>query len=93
MPRISTELIDALIGAWNAAERPIAAVPILQGRRANPVLLATRLAPDIAGLQGDTGAGPLLRGRPDVLEWATADPAVLYDVDVPAALAAVPGQA
>ena len=87
MPRVSSGLVDGLIQAWNDAGHPDAVVPVREGRRGNPVLLATRLGPDIDELQGDTGAAPLLRGRPGVLEWATDDPAVAADVDTPDALA------
>ena len=64
-----------------------AAVPVHDGRRGNPVLLSVALAGEIAELTGDTGAGPLLRGRSDVLEWPAGDPAVAADVDTPDALA------
>jgi molybdenum cofactor cytidylyltransferase len=87
MPRVQRPLIDGLIAAWDGAGRPHAAVPVAGGRRGNPVLLAAALAPEIARLSGDVGAGPLLRAYPDVLEWPTDDPGVLADVDTPAELA------
>jgi molybdenum cofactor cytidylyltransferase len=89
MPRVSPALIDGLIATWRDGGQPEAVVPVHGGRRGNPVLLATRLAPEIDELTGDTGAGPLLRGRPGVLEWATDDPAVAADVDTKEALAAL----
>ena len=87
MPRIGPAHIDALIAAYaEAAQRPSAVVPVSGGRRGNPVLLdLRRLADALAGLTGDRGAGPILKGRGDVLEVA-ADPAVLFDVDTPEAL-------
>ncbi len=90
MPRITSGHIDRLADAFDRAEpEPSAVVPLRGGRRGNPVLLNLRLlAPDIAGLTGDRGAGPLLRGRSDVLEVA-GDAATILDVDTPAALAAL----
>jgi len=66
---------------------PAALVPTLNGRRGNPVVISRALQAEIEGLSGDTGAGPLLRGRPDVLEWPTSDPAVVQDIDTREALA------
>ncbi len=88
MPRIGPAHVDALIVAYtNAVPRPAAVVPVSGGRRGNPVLLdLARLADDLARLTGDHGAGPILKGRPDVLE-VPADPAVAFDVDRPEALA------
>lgn len=87
MPRIGSSHVDALIAAYAAvAPRPAAVVPVSGGRRGNPVLLDLgRLADDLARLGGDRGAGPILKGRGDVLE-IEADPGVLFDVDTPEAL-------
>jgi molybdenum cofactor cytidylyltransferase len=87
MPGVTPALLDRLVGAWEDAGRPSAVVPVAGGRRGNPVLLSRRLSADIAHLAGDSGAGPLLRQRPDVVELSADDPAVLFDVDTPAALA------
>ena len=89
MPRVTPALIDGLVEAWLRGRRPVAAVPTHAGRRGNPVLLARSLAPAIASLAGDGGAGPLLRARGDVLEWPVDDPAIIQDVDTAAALAAL----
>jgi molybdenum cofactor cytidylyltransferase len=62
-------------------------VPVHAGQRGNPVLLNRRLlAAELAALTGDRGAGRLLARRTDIREVAL-DPAVLQDVDTPAALA------
>jgi molybdenum cofactor cytidylyltransferase len=87
MPRVTSAVIDRLVAAWREAGRPSAAVPIHDGQRGNPVLLSVKLAGEIAQLTGDAGAGPLLRGRADVLEWPAPDEAVALDVDTPDALA------
>ena len=88
MPRIGPAHCAALIAAYAATDpRPSAVVPVSGGRRGNPVLLdLARLGPALAGLAGDRGAGPLLKGRADVLE-IPGDAGVAYDVDTPEALA------
>jgi molybdenum cofactor cytidylyltransferase len=90
MPRVTAGHIDRLAAAFAAAgSEPVAVVPVQAGRRGNPVLLnLQRLGRELAHLSGDTGAGPLLKGRADVLE-IPGDPAVALDVDTPAALDAV----
>lgn len=86
MPRVAAPLVSRLAGAWTEAGRPAALVPTFAGRRGNPVVLSAALAPEIARLAGDAGAGPLLRGRADVVEIALDDPAVALDVDTADAL-------
>lgn len=81
MPFVKAELIDALVDEWLKKGGPSALVPTFGGRRGNPVVLSRALQIDIDGLSGDAGAGLLLRGRADVLEWPTADPAVAQDID------------
>ena len=88
MPRVKAATIDRLAAAWGA-RRSLAVVPTFKGRRGNPVLLSRALEPDLSALSGDTGAGPLLKGRPGVVECPVDDPAVLQDVDTPEALAAL----
>jgi molybdenum cofactor cytidylyltransferase len=88
MPLVDGPLIDRLIGRWRDL-RPAALVPVSGGRRGNPVVLSTALAPEVADLSGDSGAGPLLRGRSDVIEEPVDTPGVLHDIDTPDALAAL----
>lgn len=88
MPLVTARLIEGCIAAWRAAGRPAALVPTHGGRRGNPVLLSRALAPAIAALSGDAGAGPALRGRADVVEWPAGTPAILADIDTTEALAA-----
>lgn len=81
MPLVTADLLDALLERWRAMGEPAALVPTLNGQRGNPVVLSRDLQDVIEGLSGDVGAGPILRGRSDVLEWPTTDPAILQDVD------------
>ena len=89
MPRVRAGILDRLIAAWSAAGRLSAVVPTFRGRRGNPVLLSGALAPEIARLTGDAGAGALLRSRSDVLWLALDDAAVVQDVDTVASLRAL----
>lgn len=92
MPRVTAAHIDRLAAAFAAAQdEPAAVVPVQDGRRGNPVLLnLRRLDPEIARLAGDHGAGPLLKGRADVLE-IPGDPGTALDIDTPAGLAVLQG--
>lgn len=81
MPFVKAELIDALVGEWLKRGGPSALIPTFGGKRGNPVVLSRAIQADIDGLSGDAGAGLLLRGRSDVLEWPTGDPAVAEDID------------
>ncbi|WP_029031161.1 nucleotidyltransferase family protein [Salinarimonas rosea] len=89
MPLVTPALVDALVAAFDETSGAAAVVPVHAGERGNPVLLARRLAPEIADLAGDRGAGPLLKGRADVRELDWGDASILRDVDTPAALAAL----
>jgi molybdenum cofactor cytidylyltransferase len=81
MPFVRPELIDALIAGWQGRGEPAALIPVLNGQRGNPVVLSRALQTAIEGLSGDVGAGSILRGRLDVLEWPTEDPAIIQDID------------
>jgi molybdenum cofactor cytidylyltransferase len=79
MPLIRSDLIDAIVAEWDGSAPAV--IPVHDGRRGNPVLLSRALFGEIEAMQGDSGAGALLRGRPDVVEVPVGDPAVLHDVD------------
>ena len=81
MPFVRSELVDALIAGWQGRGEPAALIPVLNGQRGNPVVLSRTLQTAIEGLSGDVGAGSILRGRLDVLEWPTEDPAIIQDID------------
>ena len=88
MPLVHPALLDRLAETFTrASPEPRAVVPLHDGRRGNPVLLnLSVLRDEIATLGGDRGAGPLLAGRPDVIE-IEGDPSTALDVDTPDALA------
>ena len=87
MPQIGTALLDWIIRAWWSSNCPAALVPTFEGKRGNPAVLSKDLAPAIAKLTGDTGAGKLLRSLTDVVEIDMGDPAVTRDADTPHELA------
>lgn len=86
MPEVGAALVRALLAAWQEAGRPPALVPVHAGRRGNPVVLSRALAPEIARLSGDAGAGTLLRGLAGVVAHPVEDPAVTADIDTAEAL-------
>jgi molybdenum cofactor cytidylyltransferase len=81
MPLVRSGLIDQLVQTWDLMNMPAALVPTMDGVRGNPVVLSRGLEDLIAQLSGDVGAGPILRGRPDIVEYPVNDPAILEDVD------------
>ncbi|GAK32996.1 bifunctional protein GlmU [alpha proteobacterium Q-1] len=65
----------------------IAARPMAAGGAGNPVLCGAAMFDDLRRLEGDHGAGALLRSKPDaLLQVAVNDPAIHWDVDDPEAL-------
>lgn len=88
MPQIGAPLILALVEAFRAAPPgTMAVVPVKDGRRGNPVLLARALFPEAMRFTGDEGARRLLAAHgARVVEMATDDPTIFLDVDTPDAL-------
>ncbi len=88
MPLVTAAIVNRLLDAFGDHPGAAAIVPVSDGRRANPVLLARSLFGDVEALTGDMGARPLLESAGDrVVEVIVADDAVLLDVDTPEALA------
>jgi molybdenum cofactor cytidylyltransferase len=95
MPRLLARHLDAVIAAHRgheaAAETII--VPTYDRKRGNPVLWPRRYFAEIAHLTGDVGARALIERYADhVCFLPIDDPAILVDVDTPAALAALRGE-
>jgi molybdenum cofactor cytidylyltransferase len=82
MPLATAELIDQLVRQFEESVWTDAIVPVIKGRRGNPVLLARSLFPAVARLTGDEGARRLLR-EPGihVVEIAVGGEAAGADVD------------
>jgi molybdenum cofactor cytidylyltransferase len=90
MPWIEARLIDALIDAFLANERVLAAAPTHGDRRGNPVLLGRGLFEAAMRLQGDEGARRLigLLGAGELVEIETSGIGAIVDIDTPGDLAA-----
>jgi molybdenum cofactor cytidylyltransferase len=90
MPQVGAPLIDALIDAFLAREDALAAVPLREGQRGNPVLLSQKLFDRAMRLEGDEGARRLIGGlsASELVEVDAPDIGVTFDVDTPDDLAA-----
>lgn len=90
MPRVIAAHLDAVIAAARDAGDSAIVVPTCERKRGNPVLWPRRYFAEIGALTGDVGARALIeRHADDVHLVAIDDPAILLDVDTPAALAAL----
>jgi len=88
MPRLRPEHFDAVIDAFRAGDPAEIIVPTADRKRGNPVLWPRCYFAEIAALSGDVGARALIDRHADhVRGVALDDPAILVDVDTPAALA------
>jgi molybdenum cofactor cytidylyltransferase len=90
MPWIEPTLIDTLIDAFLARKGPLAAVPLREGRRGNPVLLGRELFEVALRLTGDEGARRLIcaLSAGELVEVEASGVGVTFDVDTPSDLAA-----
>ena len=87
MPDIQTADIQKLISAYDRDEGRLICLPVVNGKRGNPVLWDHAFANDMLNLTGDQGAKPLMRENEDVLcevEIEHAGP--LSDIDTLTAL-------
>jgi molybdenum cofactor cytidylyltransferase len=90
MPWIEPRLIDALLDAFLARKDALAAVPLHQGRRGNPVLLGRGLFDAAMRLTGDEGARRLIGAlsADELVEVQASDTSAILDIDTPDDLAA-----
>jgi molybdenum cofactor cytidylyltransferase len=90
MPLIEPRLADALIEAFLARQGALAATPLTEGRRGNPVLLGRGLFETAMRLEGDEGARRLIGAlnEGELVEVEASDMGVTFDVDTPEDLAA-----
>jgi molybdenum cofactor cytidylyltransferase len=86
MPQVSAALIQHLIAAYNPLEGRSIVVPVVDGKRGNPVLFDRRYFEEMLALEGDVGARHLIGAHDDqVAELSVDDAAVFTDVDTPEA--------
>ncbi|MBV1887437.1 MAG: NTP transferase domain-containing protein, partial [Parvibaculaceae bacterium] len=87
MPDIQTADIQKLVSAYDRDEGRLICLPVVNGKRGNPVLWDRAFANDMLNLTGDQGAKPLMRENEDVIcevEIEHAGP--LSDIDTLTAL-------
>lgn len=78
-------LPDTLAQLADLSGRHAVTAPVYQGQRGHPVGFSAALLPELATLDGDTGARGIVR-RHQVYVMACDDPGVLRDVDTPSDL-------
>jgi molybdenum cofactor cytidylyltransferase len=89
MPGVNSALLDRLMAAFSPVEGRSICVPTVAGKRGNPVLWDRRFFPEIAKVEGDTGAKHLIGEHADlVCEVEMTGEAAITDIDTPEALAA-----
>ena len=82
MPRVPAQVLPRMAQALR--DGALAAAPVWQGRRGNPVLIDRTLFPQLLALTGDAGARGVLQGLGDRLALVESpDDGVLFDVDTP----------
>jgi len=90
MPMVDADLINSLIGAFDPEKGALIALPMLDGKRGNPVLWARRFFSELMGIEGDVGARQVLQRYPEAIaEVPVSGSAAVADVDTPEALAEV----
>lgn len=82
-PLLRPEDLDQLIAAFNPAEEGSIVVATDDGRRANPVVLSTAYAGEIARLEGDVGARAVVQAHRDWVRAVEIGAAASFDVDTP----------
>lgn len=87
MPAIGAMDIDRLIAAFDPDEGRSIVVPMVSGKRGNPVLWAHEFLPELSSLHGDTGARHLIGEYADAVAEVELGDAALADVDTEEALA------
>ena len=84
MPWISHRDVGSLLEAFAPDEGRGICVPVMERKRGNPVLWASRYFPRLTTLEGDRGARALLTEfAEDVVEVPVRSAGVLLDVDTP----------
>jgi molybdenum cofactor cytidylyltransferase len=87
MPEVDPGLIMTLLMAFSPEHGKDIVVPVVGGRRGNPVVIGRRHFAALARLTGDIGARPLIERLPEaVVEVEVAGDGAFLDLDDPEAL-------
>ena len=90
MPQVRAGLIDKLLDAFDPERGALVVIPVIGGKRGNPVVWSRRFFKELMAIEGDVGARNMIaRYAEAVAEVPLADTAALVDVDTPEALAEV----
>lgn len=89
MPRVSAQVIDRMIAAFNPTEQRSIVVPTHQGQYGNPVLWGAEHFERLTSMQGDKGARHLIAGLKSEATEIETDAGVLMDADTPKDLLAL----
>lgn len=92
MPKISADVIDRLIAAYDPAGGKTIVVPTVSGKRGNPVLWDRRFFDELSRLEGDIGARHLIAHYDDQVAEVEIGAAARLDLDTPEALADAGGR-
>ena len=84
MPRVTSEIVNALIGQFHAGNDEAICQPTFGGRPGNPVLWPRAFFPEILDLRGDTGARQLIEQHSErVSKVEVTEDGIHFDIDKP----------
>ncbi len=92
MPRVTAQMIDQLIAAYDPAKGSLIVVPTFEGKRGNPVLWSRRFFGDLMGLTGDIGARNIIGTYPEAVTELELGQAVALDLDTQDAILTAGGE-
>lgn len=92
MPRISQNMIDQLIEAFDPSNGREIIVPTNKGKRGNPVLWSARFFDKLVDVKGDTGGRHLIGEFAEFVHEVEIGEAASFDLDTPEALATAGGR-
>jgi molybdenum cofactor cytidylyltransferase len=80
MPMVTLETMAKVADALESASAIV--LPVMGGRRGNPVAIGSAYRKELLNLEGDRGARSVMRQHPDnVVEVEVEDPGIFIDVD------------
>ena len=80
-PLLDSKTIDTLLEQFWSSAKDIC-IPVIEGRRGNPVILSQKFYGHLAAIKGDIGARNIIKDHPDhVKEIETDNPLCFVDID------------